>query len=337
MSDIKKKYHGKSAKNICSELEKDLRVLSDCEVRYFVLNTRVNEDTDEGELCNAIVYTGASAPPEVTYTATNDKDYWEYYLDTDQDVVYRQLWDGGGKFEHHPPISVSYRSRFTQPRQFDHLDMKLFQKGVNNNRGTFPVRKSVGIMGGSNSYFGYRRKHCVTMPTVSQGPGVLAQYQYNRQFVDCLYLVFILRVLNAVGQFTSNSMRFFWKHLHLSSVFRHSPTWICGLHILTLNFYNSPHVDNDTLPYDKHVVLDELNAVIDCEDVMTIHHHHRLLTDGENQRLPRRVGGKCKLRLLPSSSQCSHGPGEDCSDKRPLRVVAIMRRLHSPEQRQRQR
>ena len=39
-------------------------------------------------------------------------------------------------------------------------------------------------------------------------------------------------------------------------------------------------------------------------------------TDGENQRLPRRVGGKCKLRLLPSSSQCSHGPGEDCSDKR---------------------
>ena len=267
LSDIKKKYHGKSAKNICSDLEKDLRLASDSEVSYFVLNTRVHEDTDEREVCNAIVYAGASAPPEVTYTATNDKDYWEYYLDAHQDIVYRQLWDGGGKFDHHPPISVSYRSRFTQPRQFDYHDIKLFQKGVNNNRGTFPVRKSVGIMGGSNSYFGYRRKHCVTMPTVSQGPGVLAQYQYNRQFVDCLYLVFILRVLNAVGQFTSNSMRFFWKHLHVSSVFRHSPTWICGLHILTLNFYNSPHVDNDTMPYDKQDVLNELNAVIDCDDV----------------------------------------------------------------------
>eukprot|EP00956_Cyclotella_meneghiniana_P013318 scaffold19184_cov46-Cyclotella_meneghiniana.AAC.8 len=205
----------------------------------------MNEDTDQHELCNAIMYAGELAPPEVTYSITNNKDYWEYYLDIHQDIVYRQLWDGGGKFDHHPPIYLFNINLGT----LNPVNL------INNSRGTFPVRNSVGIMGGSNSYFGYRRKHCGTMPTVSQGPGVLEQYQYNRQFVDCLYLVFILKVLNSVGQ-----------HLHVSSVFRRSPTWICGLHILTLNFYNSSHVDNDTMPNDKHVVLNELNSVIDCDD-----------------------------------------------------------------------
>eukprot|EP00956_Cyclotella_meneghiniana_P011898 scaffold16734_cov20-Cyclotella_meneghiniana.AAC.1 len=108
LATIKKKHHKRRTVTAVTDLENDLKEVSTTTVEYFVLNTRGQE------LCNAVVYAGSSAPAEVTYTQTNDEDGWDYYLDPTHDIVQRQLLDGGGKFETHPPVSISYKSQFTQ-------------------------------------------------------------------------------------------------------------------------------------------------------------------------------------------------------------------------------
>ena len=39
-----------------------------------------------------------------------------------------------------------------------------------------------------------------------------------------------------------------------------------GVHILTIDFYNSPHIDQDSLPEVKDSILDELESVVNCQD-----------------------------------------------------------------------
>lgn len=161
---------------------------------------------------------------------------------------------------------MSYMSQFTQNRQFDKYDLGLISKGINSRSGTFLVRSCSKTIGGSNSYFGQHNKKCRTMASVSQGPGHLNGYHLTQHFTNTLYMIFTLKVLNSAADATAPSMKNFWKHLHVTTSLKHTCKWITRIHILTMNFYNSPHIDDDSLPSKKDHVLDELESVYKSSD-----------------------------------------------------------------------
>ena len=260
VNELKHFFNGVNHEHPVALFEQKALELSITTVKYFVLNMRGSQ------MCSAIVFNGNSAPDLYSKNVTGQPDDWSEFLDIEANIVHRRLLESAGRFEDHPPISMSYMSQFTQNRQFDKYDLRLISKGINSRSGTFPVRSCSKTIGGSNSYFGQRNKKCRTMSSVSQGPGSLNEYHLTRRFTNTLYMIFTLKILNSAADATLPSMKNFWKHLHVTTSLKHTCKWITRIHILTLNFYNSPHVDDDSLPRKKDHILDELESVYKSSD-----------------------------------------------------------------------
>lgn len=228
--------------------------LCSAKMEWYIAN--VNDDF---KLINASFYWGSSCP--------NFTPQWSVYLDFDRQRELRILQSHCGLHNDRVPISVAYVTSRTQNRQFDAKDVELMIKAAGSKAGTFPSRSCIAVRGGFQTYLGKRSPQCVTAPTVSQGPGILNEYQYGRKYCNPLYMPFLLKSLNFVIDKSISNARFFYKHLHVSSHFKHSHLWIGDMTILTINFSNTTHCDKrDQFPTRVDSVVNECDSVMNHED-----------------------------------------------------------------------